>query len=243
MDSQCSTVSIRVTIQETDDVSLAETLASIRAESIIEWTSYDARLKSFKERMENILPILQADLNSYHTSRIAFVNQDNEECKKADKMLPVLRNRLYNLKDTLNNLHKIFLSKGTNGQMVVERFEVLAFSEVDIGDITKALSVYLSNHGSDWLNSLLSGGLSFSEFRSLDISYVNEVEQDMVEWGNEICREVASKDTPRLDISKKSFIPLVTNRKQNANNMSEFAEMLPYRLERLAELKQLLKVD
>lgn len=49
---------------------------------------------------------------------------------------------------------------------------------ISLKDVTilleRTLTTYLTNNGSEWLDSLLSGGLSFSEFRRLDISrFVN----------------------------------------------------------------------
>jgi hypothetical protein len=43
----------------------------------------------------------------------------------------------------------------------------------DFGRLERRLTDYLTNDGSDWLNSLLSGGLSFSQFRQISIQDVH----------------------------------------------------------------------
>jgi hypothetical protein len=49
-----------ITLRETDDISLSETMTSVRVETTTHWSAYDVRIKAFKERMDDCLPILQA---------------------------------------------------------------------------------------------------------------------------------------------------------------------------------------
>jgi hypothetical protein len=176
-----------------------------------------------------------SDLNSYHTANLAFVTQEVNQDSKPDSTLPALRRHLYRLKDTLNNLQATIKDSNTRSEEAPDIVAVLSCSESDLLAINRDLSIYLSNHGSDWLNSLLSGGLSFSEFRSLDITYIVGVEESMAEWAREIRLELA------LHCGPPSY-GTATNPSGYCTVSSGFMDMLPYRLDTLTELRMLLKV-
>ena len=46
----------------------------------------------------------------------------------------------------------------------------------------QTLSTYLTNDGSNWLDSLLSGSLSFSQFRGIDTRRVQAATDELATW-------------------------------------------------------------
>jgi hypothetical protein len=46
--------------------------------------------------------------------------------------------------------------------------------------IEQSLTFYLTNNGSEWLDSFLSGGLSFSQFRNLSLARIHHVKDLLV---------------------------------------------------------------
>jgi hypothetical protein len=102
------------------------------------------------------------DLTDYHLAGSHLMpNKTSEE-------LEHLRGQLYIAKDELTSCSK-FLSKMVqkcpNTWNLAARIEVLHQNCVST---EQTLSTYLTNNGSEWLDSLLSGGLTFREFRKLN---------------------------------------------------------------------------
>jgi hypothetical protein len=60
----------------------------------------------------------------------------------------------------------------------------------DISRAIPTLSTHLTNAGSDWLDSLLAGGLSFSQFRTLNPKTFRTLVDNLQNWQAEV--EIAS---------------------------------------------------
>jgi hypothetical protein len=61
----------------------------------------------------------------------------------------------------------------------------------EVGDASTTLTQYLTCRGSEWLDGMLKGRLSFSEFRCLDLIRLQRTADglngwaQLVEWGSE----------------------------------------------------------
>jgi hypothetical protein len=62
---------------------------------------------------------------------------------------------------------------------------------------SKALSILLSNHGGDWIDQTVAGGLSFAEFSSLDIGTIRAFEREFRKCGDELERQRLAKSYDR----------------------------------------------
>jgi hypothetical protein len=141
-----------------------------------------------KEMMDNFLPIIKAyvshlaklstrnpliarhrDLNEYQTANMNFPSEPrhfHDPDALHSGPVPDLRRTLYKLKDSIyNSIQRFAELKRTSTTIVHPEIELL---QAEQQSAWSTLSILLSNHGSDWIEQSLGGGLSYVEFCRLN---------------------------------------------------------------------------
>ena len=52
----------------------------------------------------------------------------------------------------------------------------------EVAEVREVLTEYLTNNGSEWLDEMLRGGMSFSEFRDLDVNRLRWAADELLAW-------------------------------------------------------------
>jgi hypothetical protein len=142
------------------------------------------------------------DLDEYQTPRLSFPSyppsqeppshqsflhrryRNSDPVEVADGPIPALRRRLYALKDEIGKSNGII-----NDCKVTEVFST--DDKEKLSDIQglqictfRALGILLSNHGSDWIDQTIAGGLSYAEFTALDSLTIQAFEMRFSKFGN-----------------------------------------------------------
>jgi len=140
---------------------------------------------------------MQADLNTYQTSSLQFpgdikseslppssneASSSSSESQHLSTGIPLLRRTLYGLKDALSELHVSIQNWLTERVVTYTNITRLRSLQTSVSLTINALSTCLTNHGSDWLDSLLAGGMSFSQFRALDHERLWTVGEMLGQW-------------------------------------------------------------
>lgn len=120
---------------------------------------------------------------SHHTYvHRRYRNTDPEPV--VDGPIPALRRRLYALKDEIGKANSIIsdslvtkvFSKDTEKQLrKIQALQTRTFG---------ALGTLLSNHGSDWIEQTIAGGMSYAEFTNLDGKDIEAMESRISKFGN-----------------------------------------------------------
>jgi hypothetical protein len=145
-------------------------------------------------------------LSTYQTSLLEFPGHVNSKSSPSSSSsskpqrltvgIPHLRRTLYELKDALSELDVSIQSWLTEPVIPTSSATRLHSLQASVSFTTKALSRCLTNHGSDWLDSLLAGGMSFSQFRALDPARLQTVDEMLRKWTQCIrIRVVSSGDS------------------------------------------------
>lgn len=140
---------------------------------------------------------VSSDLSTYQTSNLQFpgdvkskpsppnVGESSSSFSEPQQLtvnIPLLRRTLYGLKDALSELDvaiKNWLTENVISKSSATRLHSL---QISVSFIMNALSRCLTNHGSDWLDSLLAGGMSFSHFRALNRERLQTVDELLRKW-------------------------------------------------------------
>jgi len=154
--------------------------------------------------------------------------------------LPFLRSACYAMKDQLVRLSEKTLQWSATCFTLSARFRVL---RTRVNAIQSQLSIYLTNNASEWLESLLHGNLSFSEWRRLSTIEIRKLE-------NSLRRSIASIDSPSRIGTFEDLRPLrgrsMLPGYQRSNLEHEFRQNAEYLLpdiERtLDRLREMMKV-
>jgi hypothetical protein len=189
------------------------------------------KLADYVERLGVFLPILEryvmsdehnailtmsSDLAEYHTSGMAAASDVRME------HLPFLRAACYALKDQLGTLFEKTIQWSAYSESLKPSLRAL---REKVEKVQKQLSIYLTNNASEWLESLITGNLSFSEWRRLSIIEIRKLE-------NGIRRSVATIDTNyrngvsklrAVDLNRISDIPRPSSY-QNSNLEKDFRQ-------------------
>ncbi|TLD29539.1 hypothetical protein E2P81_ATG05833 [Venturia nashicola] len=103
-----------------------------------------------------------------------------------DGPIPALRGRLYALKDEIGKSNRVLcdtlITKVCNGDTGKQLREIQALHT----HILRALGVLLSNHGSDWTEQTIAGGMSYAEFTNLDGKDIQATEARISEFGKHL---------------------------------------------------------
>ncbi|KAK4227320.1 hypothetical protein QBC38DRAFT_324075, partial [Podospora fimiseda] len=164
-------------------------------------------LEEYEDKMDEFLPIMQVDFNEFQTKfmnlPIAPVPSTTHHPSRSEPIripspgssrplsgsplgsisqcskLPILRQELYNLKDAISQAQsRLILVRGTRS----EPWEVKGAAchlASKLYDINEAISTILSNNGSEWIDSGISGGMSYAEFIALDTHYVIDLRHEL----------------------------------------------------------------
>ncbi|KAK2036718.1 hypothetical protein LZ31DRAFT_482994 [Colletotrichum somersetense] len=163
----------------------------------------DAALDSHVKQMDDFLPIIQADYNDYRTKNMTFpIDEIDDDCKsprhacnippRPTDRLSQVRNAMYSLKDQLQKTMEV-LAVGQN--FLPEPAWITASDIVlRLGSTINAVSLALTNNGSEWLESDLGraeiGLLSHAEFSNLDPKTLHEFKARL----QEICNLVSNPE-------------------------------------------------
>jgi hypothetical protein len=129
-----------------------------------------------------------SDFGTYHTSHLNIPGSSSG--KKSSFTPPdslnfgikLLRRTLYELKDALSDLDTHIKEAHTRGAIAAKTVQSLDEIQATTKKTAAVLSTYLTNDGSDWLDSLLSGNLSFLQFRLIDAKIIRKTKEELVLW-------------------------------------------------------------
>lgn len=98
--------------------------------------------------------------------------------------IPALRRRLYVLKDEIGKTNGIIddckITKVFSEDNETKLSQIQAIQTCTFRD----LAILLSNHGSDWIDQTLAGGLSYAEFTDLDPQTIQAFEMRFSKFGS-----------------------------------------------------------
>lgn len=163
---------------------------------------YHAALSEYQSQMQDFLPIMQVDYNEFQTQQMNFPTsqggpsatasrtssstaststmpipirnaQPRQPCRPPPSSdMWILRQELYRLKDemqrTIELLSDCVSALPSSGAGLAS--DVIQ----SYGALFNTVTLILSNHGSDWIEHGLSGGLTYAEFTQLDIVSVRD---------------------------------------------------------------------
>lgn len=178
--------------------------AEVPAADTVALQEYHAALSEYQSQMQDFLPIMQVDYNEFQTQQMNFPTlqggagastaasrtssstastsampipirnaQPRQPCRPtASSDMWVLRQELYRLKDemqrTIELLSDCVSALPSSGAGLAS--DVIQ----SYGALFNTVTLILSNHGSDWIEHGLSGGLTYAEFTQLDIVSVRD---------------------------------------------------------------------
>jgi hypothetical protein len=104
----------------------------------------------------------------------------------------ILRRRLHAARATLARVHeRVAAWSGATEEASPGALAAQPAAARELGDAAAALGRCLGCRGDEWLDGMLGGGLSFTEFRMLDFNRVRRAADglegwaQLVEWGSE----------------------------------------------------------
>ncbi|KAK3995286.1 hypothetical protein QBC44DRAFT_202129, partial [Cladorrhinum sp. PSN332] len=93
--------------------------------------------------------------------------------------LPLLRQELYSLKDAISQaIDRLCHVRDTAWQEPHVQSSACSLAS-KFYNIGRAISILLSNNGSEWIDSGLSGGMTYAEFMALDVDYIIDLRQEL----------------------------------------------------------------
>jgi hypothetical protein len=174
------------------------------------------------------------DLTDYHLAGSHLLPNDTSNS------LEVLRANLYELKDELrsyNHLAPKLIEMCP--KYLTQRFIKMKNQSIPM---EQTLTLYLTNNGSEWLDSLHSGGLSFLEFRRLNViqftnaakrwkSYNRDLENAAARWEQrQKSKEADDMTSNKLKDSHPSFKDFERNLdicEKHLNSLTEVLKITP----------------
>lgn len=128
-------------------------------------------------------PKYRSELLSAHHTYVHRRYRNTEPQPVVDGPIPALRRRLYALKDEIGKANSIIndslvtkvFSKDTEKQLR----EIQALQTPIFG----TLGILLSNHGSDWIEQTIAGGMSYAQFTKLDGKDIQTIEHRISKFG------------------------------------------------------------
>ncbi|KAI1079019.1 hypothetical protein F5B20DRAFT_189907 [Whalleya microplaca] len=161
---------------------------------------YQTALMEFSSQMESFLPILQADYDEFHTSKLKFLSLDDtpappsqERGKRLQKSCSMhmppgsdvfhLRRELYALKDQLSACISEFTKQQKSSLLTSSDWVPLVHS---YRNILTSLGLMLSNHPSDWIDYSTAGGLTYAEFCRLNPDTIRSLNLQLKETADRL---------------------------------------------------------
>ncbi|KAI0422675.1 hypothetical protein F5X98DRAFT_324934 [Xylaria grammica] len=169
---------------------LSEWLGSLKSEllSIQErlddpttWSQAAEKLESFSSQMDGLMSVIQSDYEDFHTLNMPVLASQGPHAthrgpgRYASRItsgsngLAHLRRELYTLRDQivacLGEIHSCLHSDTFNNRDQRKDMKDLTLS---YKKTKESLELMLSNHGSDWIDYSLAGGLTYPEFCRLN---------------------------------------------------------------------------
>ncbi|KAK0610086.1 hypothetical protein B0T17DRAFT_621363 [Bombardia bombarda] len=156
-------------------------------------------LDEYERKMADFLPIMRVDYNEFHTKQMMLptappldaFNDANPAARSAPIDIPhshapshemwMLRRNLYHLKDVIQKaIEKLSDITGILQRSSQTSLASLAKDLVQVyGRLFNTIGLVLSNHGSDWIDSGLNGGLTYFEFLELDPNCVADFSRQL----------------------------------------------------------------
>ncbi|QDS77349.1 hypothetical protein FKW77_005344 [Venturia effusa] len=162
--------------------------------------SYSNCINKLCEDLGVFLPIFRVDLDEYQISQLIFPRYPADELPSHEVYLhrrhrssnpeplvegaiPDLRRQLYALKDEIGKTSSIIrdciVTEAFTADMRTQLHEIQALQTHTF----ETLGVLLSNHGSDWIEQTIAGGLSYADFTSLDRKNIQAFTERISKFG------------------------------------------------------------
>lgn len=137
-----------------------------------------------------------------------------------DGPVPDLRRRLYALKDEIGKTNDI-ISCCVVRKVFFEDRKALHEIQVLQARTFRALGIVLSNHGSDWIEQTIAGGLSYTDFTNLESQDIQAFEKQVSAFGRalEDRRWASSYEASSVEAAKpRRSLSLSEQRYDGAND-------------------------
>ncbi|KAE9969925.1 hypothetical protein EG328_006606 [Venturia inaequalis] len=189
----CTTCALKLYKLQADDQLAADT------------KEYSSCFNKFCDDLTVFLLILRVyepyDLDDHQTSRLNFPSNKSEVLPShhtylhrryrntepqpvVDGPIPALRRRLYALKDEIGKANNIISDSLVTKVFSADKEQQLREIQALQTPIFGALGTMLSNHGSNWIEQTIAGGMSYVEFTSLDGKDIQAIEHRISKFGN-----------------------------------------------------------
>jgi len=207
--------------------SLANSSADVYAEKCEKNQSGESLQDQFQElgehveHVEGFLPILKADFNEFlgtNISQTQFPHDPPPQPSRHDAgqlystssaggaNLIALRSRLYDLSDVLKTNQHLISSCSSIPSLTEEtKAELQLLKETQALTIA-ALSELLSNNGSEWIDSMLAGNMTFGEFQALDQDEITGFRSEIRTRNKELNKVVGMTNRRRRQIGYGEII-------------------------------------
>lgn len=196
-------------------------------------------LEDYEKKMTDFLPIIQVDFDEFQTRKMSIPIASSVDTGPAQPAIPIrrsdpidipqpstpsypspppvvplgpsshvwfLRHELYRLKDVIQQtIKRLSNTSGLSKSAAVLAADISAMY-IKLFD---TLGFALSNHGSDWIDSGLSGGLTFAEFLDLDTESIRDFAAQLEATMLAMPTESSQFWSPRWDIQLERLEMLV----------------------------------
>lgn len=237
-------------LQEDDDTveSLVDSLVDVPEEEGEEIQSVESlqdrflELREHIEHLEGFLPILKADFNDFLATNISQTQFPHEPpqqlphheagvfsstASSSGNNLIELRFRLYDLSDELKTSQHLLTSYSAIPSLTKQaKAELQLLKEMQALTVA-ALAELLSNNGSEWIESMLAGNMTFAEFQALDQDEITGFRSEIRTRNKELNKVVSMADHGR--------------QRTGSGEAPEAAEMKKWR-ERVESFNWILKI-
>lgn len=196
-------------------------------------------LEDYEKKMSDFLPIIQVDFDEFQTHRMAIPIACSVDTGPAQQTIPIrrsdpidipqpstpsyssppsipplgpsspvwlLRHELYRLKDVIQQtINRLSNTDGLSKSAAALAADI----SVMYTRLFDTLGLALSNHSSDWIDSGLSGGLTFPEFLDLDTESIRDFAAQLEATMRAMPTESSQPWSPRWDIQLERLEMLV----------------------------------
>jgi len=144
-----------------------------------------AQLKEHTNSMSDFLPILRCDLDEFLNSNIGrtefsqrFENDASFRSPKHETAVDFLRSALYSLNDEI----KTSLAGLQKNDVTADARDDVKALQPELSRCITALTEVLTNHSSEWIESMLNGRMTYAEFCQIDTRKVQKYEDVFKEF-------------------------------------------------------------
>ena len=195
-------------------------------------------LEDYEKKMSDFLPIIQVDFDEFQTQQMSIPIASSVDAGTAQRAIPIrrsdpidipqpstpsysppsaaplgpsshvwlLRHELYRLKDVIQQtITRLSNTSGLSKSAAALATDIAAL----YNKLFDTLGFALSNHSSDWIDSGLSGGLTFAEFLDLDTESIRDFAAQLEATMKAMPTESSQSWSPGWDIQLERLEMLV----------------------------------